>query len=382
MIVFLLIALSIYALVNFYILKREWQATALLGKTRVLIFVLSLSLVIAFPLGRLTERLFPGWLMEFVDRIGAFYLVIMLYSFLLILIIDLLRLGNAFFSFFPKSIVSQPQKAAFILFLAVIGIVLATMVGGTINNFHPRLRALEIAIDKSAGPLKELKIALASDFHLGTINRDAWLNKVVGMINSLNPDLVVLPGDVVDMYVPHAEGEHMIGTLQKIHAPLGVYSVTGNHEYYGGIEKNLQYLAKAQVRVLQDEVLKINDDFYLVGRKDRTAESFGGGRRPLAEILKEIDLSLPLILLDHQPYRLKDAEEAGIDLQLSGHTHAGQLFPLNLLNKKIWEQYWGYLLKGKTQFYVSCGVGTWGPPVRTGSRPEVVLVKLTFNGKR
>jgi predicted MPP superfamily phosphohydrolase len=381
MIIFLLVALSIYALVNFYVLKREWQATALLGKTRIWVFALSLFIVLAFPLGRLTERIFPGWVTEFIDRIGAFYLVIMLYSFLLILIVDLLRLGNAFFPFFPKSIVSQPQKAGFITFLIVIGIVLATMAGGTINNFHPRLRDLRIVIDKSAGPLKELKIALASDFHLGTINRDAWLNKVVGMINDLHPDLVVLPGDVVDMYVPHAEGEHMISTLQRIKAPLGVFSVTGNHEYYGGIEKNLQYLAKARIRVLQDEVLKINDVFYLIGRKDRTAESFGGGRKPLPEILKGVDPSLPLILLDHQPYHLKDAEDAGIDLQLSGHTHAGQLFPLNLLNKKIWEQYWGYLLKGKTQYYVSCGVGTWGPPVRTGSRPEVVLVKLVFNGK-
>jgi hypothetical protein len=110
MIVFLLIALSIYALVNFYILKREWQATALLGKTRVLIFVLSLSLVIAFPLGRLTERLFPGWLMEFVDRIGAFYLVIMLYSFLLILIIDLLG-WETLFSLFSRNRSSvSPRK--------------------------------------------------------------------------------------------------------------------------------------------------------------------------------------------------------------------------------------------------------------------------------
>ncbi len=381
MIVFLLIALSIYALVNFYILKREWQATALLGKARIWIFALSLFIALAFPLGRLTERIFPGWVTEFIDRIGAFYLVIMLYSFLLILIVDLLRLGNAFFSFFPKSIVSQPQKAGFLTFLIVIGIVLATMIGGTINNYHPRLRDLRIVIDKSAGSLKELKIALASDFHLGTINRDAWLNKVVAVINGLNPDLVVLPGDVVDMYVPRAEGEHMIGTLQKIKAPLGVFSVTGNHEYYGGIEKNLQYMAKSHIKVLQDEKLKINDSFYLVGRKDRTALSFGEGRKPLSELLKDADPALPIILLDHQPYRLAEAEEAGIDLQLSGHTHAGQLFPLNLINKKVWEQYWGYLVKGKTQYYVSCGVGTWGPPVRTGSRPEVIQIILTFKSK-
>ena len=99
----------------------------------------------------------------------------------------------------------------------------------------------------------------------------------------------------------------------------------------------------------------------------------------MAEILSAVDTGRPLILLDHQPYRLAEAEEAGIDVQLSGHTHAGQLFPLNLINKKVWEQYWGYLRKGKTQYYVSCGVGTWGPPVRTGSRPEIIQIRLTFS---
>jgi hypothetical protein len=91
------------------------------------------------------------------------------------------------------------------------------------------------------------------------------------------------------------------------------------------------------------------------------------------------DPKLPIILLDHQPVRLIEAEEAGIDLQLSGHTHAGQLFPLNLINKKIWEQHWGYLKKGTTQYYVSCGVGTWGPPVRTCSIPEIVRIKVSFH---
>jgi predicted MPP superfamily phosphohydrolase len=220
---------------------------------------------------------------------------------------------------------------------------------------------------------------MASDFHLGTANRDAWLEKVVAKINELKPDIVFLPGDIVDMYVPRAGVAQMIATLRKISAPLGVFSVTGNHEYYGGLKKNLEYLAKAGIRVLQDEAVKIKDEFYLVGRKDRTALSFKENRKTLKEILATVDGQLPLILLDHQPYRLGEAEEARIDLQLSGHTHAGQLFPLNLINKKVWEQYWGYLRKGKTQYYVSCGVGTWGPPVRTGSTPEIIQIRLTFN---
>jgi predicted MPP superfamily phosphohydrolase len=379
MIVFLAIVLSIYGLINFYILKREWQATASLGTARSFIFALSLFLVLAYPLGRFVERILPGAFVEFFDRVGSFYLVVMLYSLLFIFIIDILRLGNAVFSFFPKAIARHPHQAGLVTFFVVLGMVLAIVSYGVINAAHPRLRTLDVTIDKPAGTLQKLKIVLASDFHLGTTNRNAWLEKVVAKINALQPDLVVLPGDIVDMYVPRAGVSQMIATLQKISAPLGVFSVTGNHEYYGGLKQNLQYLARARVRVLQDEALKIDDGFYLIGRKDRTALSFGETRKTLKEILNSVDSTLPLILLDHQPYRLQEAEDAGIDLQLSGHTHAGQLIPLNWINKKVWEQYWGYLRKGKTQYYVSCGVGTWGPPARTGSTPEIIEIRLTFN---
>lgn len=219
---------------------------------------------------------------------------------------------------------------------------------------------------------------MASDFHQGTINRNSRLLRIVRKINSLNPDLVVLVGDVMDMYVPRGEGEAMIETLRKIRAPLGVFSVTGNHEYYSGVKKNIESLTRGGVIVLQDEAVKIKDSFYVVGRRDRSAPRWGEKRESLKEILKHVDTRLPLILLDHQPFHLEDAEEAGIDLQLSGHTHAGQLIPLNFINKSIYEQYWGFLRKGRSQYYVSCGVGTWGPPVRTGSRPEIIQVKLTF----
>ncbi len=380
MIVFLAVVLSVYGLINFYILKRQWQATAGLGEARPWLFYFSLFLALAYPLSRFAERRLPGGFIEFFDRVGSVYLAAMLYAFLLILVVDILRLVNAFFPFFPKAIANNPQKAGLVAFAVILGAVLFITAGGVVNAIHPRVRVLSIVIDKPAGNLQELRIVLASDFHLGTTNRNAWLEKVVTKMNALGPDLIVLPGDIVDMYVPRAGVEQMIKTLQKLAAPLGVFSVTGNHEYYGGLEKNLEYLRRAGARVFQDEALKIKGSFYLIGRKDRTALSFGQERKSLKEILNGVDRNLPLILLDHQPYRLAEAEEAGIDLQLSGHTHAGQLFPLNLINKAVWEQYWGYLRKGTTQYYVSCGVGTWGPPVRTGSRPEIIVVNLTFSG--
>ena len=189
---------------------------------------------------------------------------------------------------------------------------------------------------------------MASDIHLGTIMGSRRLETIVARINALEPDIVLLPGDIVDESVSIAEEEKMISVLRSIRAPLGVFSVPGNHEYFGGLAKNLEYLVRGGVRVLQDEAVTVGGAFVLAGRKDPTALRFGESRKALPEILESagVDRTLPIILLDHQPLRLNEAEDAGVDLQLSGHTHAGQLFPLNLINKMIYEQYWGYLRKG------------------------------------
>jgi predicted MPP superfamily phosphohydrolase len=378
MAVYLIIALTIYALINFYVLRRAWQGAAGMGWVRSLVLGILLFLTLAYPVARFLERIIPGWLTESLDRLGSIYFVVMFYAFFILLLIDLLRLANHFFHFFPRAVREEPQHAVHITFLVSLATILFIIIGGAINAAFPRLRKLEIRIDKYSPGLQTVNIVMASDFHQGTVNRNARLRRIVRKINSLTPDLVVLVGDVMDMYVPRGEGEAMIHSLQEIRASLGVFSVTGNHEYYSGVKKNIDSLTRGGVRVLQDEAVKIKNSFYVVGRRDRSAPRWGERRASLKEILENVDTGLPLILLDHQPFHLEEAEAAGIDLQLSGHTHAGQLIPFNFINKAIYEQYWGYLRKGKSQYYVSCGVGTWGPPVRTGSRPEIIQIKLIF----
>ena len=165
-------------------------------------------------------------------------------------------------------------------------------------------------------------------------------------------------------------------TLRKINSRLGVFAVTGNHEYIGGVEEACRYLGDHGITMLRDESVMIDDRVYIVGREDR---SIGSGRRKsLDDLLLRVDKSFPVILMDHQPFRLEEAENAGVDLQLSGHTHHGQLWPFNFITKKVYELSWGYKKKGNTHVYVSCGVGTWGPPVRTGNRPEIINMKLRF----
>jgi uncharacterized protein len=382
--VFLLVVLAVYGGANFYILRRGGQALAGNPTARAVFFAVMGLLVAAYPLGRAFNGPSRGRLSDALIHTGSFYLALMVNLFFALLALDIFRLANRAVRFFPKAWAADPHRTGLIAFAAVMGISLLGLVGGYINALHPRLRTLDIRIDRPAGGGRSsLDVVAVSDIHLGTIMESRRLETIVARINALEPEIVLLPGDIVDESVSIAEEERMISALRSIKAPLGVFSVPGNHEYYGGLAKNLEYLARGGVRVLQDEAVTVGGAFVLAGRKDPTALRFGEKRKALPEILEGagIDRGLPIILLDHQPVRLKEAEDVGVDLQLSGHTHAGQLFPLNLINKKLYEQYWGYLRKGRTQYYVSCGVGTWGPPVRTGSVPEIVRVRVEFAGR-
>jgi predicted MPP superfamily phosphohydrolase len=310
--------------------------------------------------------------------IGSFYLAVMIYLFLVLLFLDALRLIRALLPPSLKERLQPSGVAPRTKFLAVIGLVLTTVSLGHWNALHPRIRNLEIVLPQSAGPPKQLSIAMASDLHLGRLIHNARLEKIVGLINGLKPDLVLLVGDLTDEDISFLSDQNTAAILQRIQAPLGVYSVTGNHEYYSGIEKSVSFIRQGRIRVLEDQVVKIGDSLYLVGRKDRTAERFGGQRKPLEELMKEVPPGYPVILMDHQPFQLTEAQRQGVGLQLSGHTHNGQLFPINFIVGRIFENPWGYIRKGNTHYYVSCGVGTWGPPVRTCSIPEIMHIRLTL----
>lgn len=376
--IFLSIVLLVYFLINSYIVHRAYTATRYNQTLRTVFLTVLILLIMAYPLGRLFQNFFQNVFVDFLLFAGAFYMGMMVYFFLTLLIIDLLRLINFFAPIFPSFITNQPARAVQVLFWAVLSMVVCITVIGHINALFPRIRNLEIQINKPARQLKELTIVAMSDIHLGTIVRNSTLEQLVQEVNDLQPDLILLPGDIVDEDVSSVMGQNMAASLRKLKAAYGVFGVTGNHEYFGGIQKSVDYIQEGNVKVLQDTAIKIEDAFYLIGRKDLTGKSFDDPRRPLNEIMNTVDKNLPLILMDHQPFHLEEAEQNGIDLQLSGHTHHGQLFPFNLITKKVYEKSWGYLRKGQSQYYVSCGVGTWGPPIRIGNRPEIVQINLKF----
>jgi len=377
-IIFFSIVIVLYGLVNTYIYIRGLQAISHNSPLRVWFTVIFWFLAASYLAARLIERIALSWLSDGLVWIGSFWMGAMAYFFVILLAIDLLRLVNYLIPFFPDFLTRNLQYTKKVTALIVIGAVFLTVVGAHINSVLPRIQALGLMIQKKS-PLKELNIAVISDVHLGTIICNSHFMRIVDKINSLNPDIVLFAGDLVDEDIEPVIRQNLGETLRQIKSKYGIYGVTGNHEYIGGVEPACKYLTEHGVIMLRDSVVQIDGAFTLVGREDVSIVQFDRKkRRSLGDLIKDVDKTLPIILMDHQPLRLNDAVDNGIDLQLSGHTHHGQLWPFNYITEAVYEISWGYKKKRDTHFYVSCGVGTWGPPMRTGNRPEIVNVKLKF----
>jgi uncharacterized protein len=370
---------TIYGLINAYIFVRGWEALPGNPHVHLIYVVVFLTLALSFIAGRFLERVVLSWFSSSLVWIGSFWLAGMVYLLLMVAAFDILRVINVLLPFFPAFTPPQEIEAKQIIALVMAGSVVVIVAAGHINARSLRIKILDLTIPKNSHPMKTLNIVAVSDIHLGTIICRARLEKIVEMINGLDPDLVLLPGDVVDEDLGPVIKQNLGETLRKITSRFGVIAITGNHEYIGGVDEACRYLVDHGVTMLRDQTVRINESIYVVGREDRTLNRTGGKKRKsLEELMASVERSLPVILLDHQPFRLEEAEAQGIDLQVSGHTHHGQLWPFNFITKRVYELSWGYKRKGTTHIYVSCGVGTWGPPVRTGNRPEIVNIRLTF----
>ncbi|MBT7697695.1 MAG: metallophosphoesterase, partial [Desulfobacterales bacterium] len=254
-------------------------------------------------------------------------------------------------------------------------------IAGYINSINPVLTNLNIIIEKKVNSLKSLNVVMVSDIHLGTIISNSRLTRLVDSINKLNPDIVLFAGDIVDEDITPVIVNNLGDILKNIKSKYGTYAVTGNHEYIGGVDAADKYLNEHNIIVIRDSKVKIDNSFYIVGREDISSKyMMNKERKSLNKIMVDIDKSYPVIMLDHQPYELSNAVKNGVDLQLSGHTHNGQIWPLNYITDKIFEIGRGYKKIENTHFYVSNGFGTWGPPIRVGSRPEIVSINVVFNG--
>ncbi|MHB8156675.1 MAG: metallophosphoesterase [Desulfocucumaceae bacterium] len=371
--------LFIYFFMILYIGLRGWTA---LGKPaprrcRALYWGLFPLLALSFPGAEAGGDLLPETWGLWLTIWGGYSMVGVLYLFLMLLLIDSLRLLDRGIGFVPARI-KEHKKTPLAIGAAVIITVAAILTYGGWNARHPVLTEYNLAVHKKAGSLEGLKVAMVSDIHYGAIIDAQRLNSLVKIIKELQPDIILLAGDITDGATREEEVREFTAVLGQLQAKYGVFAVPGNHDrgLRSGDSELLKTFKEAGITTLKDSYLNIGDSFYIIGRDYPRGQQ---GRKDLEDLLKGADPSMPLILLDHQPIDLEKARNSGVDLQLSGHTHLGQIFPANLITGQIYDLDWGLLEKGGYHLIVSSGYGTWGPPLRVGNRPEVVSIKIKFD---
>ena len=373
----------IFIAANIYVGKKGWLLinTAIPKISIYLYWAIFIFIAVSFILAKFTQDKVPHFFEKFLNILGGYWLAAFLYFIILLGVIDIIRfiLNIKVFSFIGTKTL---QNVYFISNISALIIVAMLLVYGTYNATNIKIKQYSIKINKNAGALKKLNIVMLSDLHLGDIVNKQRLSKMVIKINELNPDIVILAGDIIDDYIDPFIAQDMGEEFKKIHSKYGIYATFGNHEYYGGSTNKIafEYENSANLKLLRDKTVKINNSFYIVGREDISSERYSKTKRKkIDELLLDADMLLPIIVIDHQPVNLRDAQNAGVDLQFSGHTHNGQLLPANIVTKRLFENDFGLLTKGTYNLIVSSGVGTWGPPIRIGTSSEIVQVEIEFN---
>ncbi|MCX8131117.1 MAG: metallophosphoesterase [Clostridia bacterium] len=379
---YMVLFIGIYGLLNYYIGRRGWQTIGSRFPRSwakgywIIFWIAAFSYVIAMA----GVQFIPGTVSEILDIIGSYWMAAILYLLLTIAVIDIIRILLKLFKKFPSNFSNNPN-IAFLTGILVIFLVAGILAYGTWNSRRTHIKHYDIDIAKKADTLKQLHVAMVSDIHLGKVVNKKRLAKMVEGINRLNPDIILIAGDILDSSLEPFANENMGEEFKKLKSKYGVYAALGNHDYFSGsMEEKVSLFNDAGINVLRDNAVKIGETFYLAGREDKSSvrRKLGGERKSLESVLGNVDKSLPVILLDHQPVNLSEAVGQGVDLQLSGHTHQGQLFPIDLITNKVFEVDYGYLRKENTHFIVTSGYGTWGPPIRVGISGEIVDITINF----
>lgn len=336
-----------------------------------------------------------GKAQRFFKSVGNYWLGVLLYVILAVAIVDVCRLILRR----CKKVDQEKLRSRFTFAVtggAVIAVIAAASVWGVINARIIRTTPYEIKVHKDAGGLEELKVVLTADLHLGYNIGCRQMERMVEKINDQEADLVVIAGDIFDNeYEALDDPKQLISILKGIRSKYGVYACYGNHDIQEKIlvgftfgkkgEKKQsdprmdEFLAKADIMLLHDEGVLIDDRFYLYGRAD--AERPGRGidkRAEPEEITAEMDLNKPVLVIDHEPRQLGELAEAGVDVDLCGHTHDGQMFPGNVIMDFLWENPCGYLQKGDMHNIVTSGAGLFGPNMRVGTIAEICPVTIQF----
>lgn len=356
---FLLIFSSIYFGIHYYVYNRIANGLTLPIPVRNCLKIFFLFSALLFLLGEFLSRKFSVYpLIHF----GALWLGVISVAFSIFILKDIF--GLVF-----------PHHAKLLTYSSLVFVFSISSYALYNASRGPKLREIKIPIKKLPSELSGFSIAQLSDLHLGSLTSKKWLESIVEKTNELKPDLIVITGDLIDQDI--CKFEDFLEILKRLKSRYGIFAVTGNHEFYAGVEKFMEIAKKLGITVLRNEKITVADSIELVGVDDNTGRRFSGTGSDLKLVQRKgIDLKKPIILLSHQPHIFDEAVKSGVDLQLSGHIHAGQIPPLNLIIMFSLKYPFGLYKKDSSYLYTTSGTGTWGPPMRLFSSSEIVRIIL------
>lgn len=360
-ILLLFIAAYIYTAVRLYRILPSLLSLRIL---LILLFIMGIAgMILFFSFGEKMPISISGGLYSF----STSWIIAFLYLFLAVLLIDIFRIFNTIFNFIDRETITSIFKSNPITSIVVFGTVGIILLFGNIQYHNKKRQQVTITSIKIEKPLRIVGI---SDLHIGYTISAKEVSKWVDLINSENPDIVIIAGDIIDNHMRPVKEDSIVNVLNRINAPLGVYSCTGNHDLMFAVKEDRDFFRRSGIHLLRDSIINL-DQIRLIGREDYT----NSNRKELSDITNGNDDAFT-ILLDHQPLNLDDAVKNGVDFQFSGHTHRGQVFPISLITDKIFELSHGYHKKNDTHFYVSSGLGIWGGKFRIGTRSEYLVLNL------
>lgn len=391
-----LLLAPVYILINFYVVlwmirwmsacHRLFQTIAFRASFVGIYIILATALLTGFLIKK------PVKLHRILKHIGNYFLGTFVYILLVIAIVDLGRLilkhvfHAQFIGFQSTFVITGLICTVLIISLSVYGIFHVSKVKTT---------PYEVNVKKEVNGINSLKVVLLADTHFGYSIGTAQAKRIVQKINAENPDVVCIAGDIFDNeYDALSQPDKLKEILKEIKSRYGVYACWGNHDLnepilagftFNGAEEHYndprmeEFLKEANICLLNDEAVLIDNKFYIVGRNDASRlKKVEGSRQTPAQLTESLDQSKPIIFIDHQPKELSETAAAGVDLDLCGHTHDGQIFPGNLIIHLFWENSCGCKKIGSMHNIVTSGAGIWGPNMRVGTNSEICSITVNF----
>ncbi|MGE5235231.1 MAG: metallophosphoesterase [Acidobacteriota bacterium] len=364
-IVFIVVALSIWAVFHIYVGWRLSALAAMAGPHgRRWLWAGLVVLWAAYPLGRILERRGLEGVGYPVELVGAVWMGALFLAFLFVLLTDLTL---TWFLTPAAAPVARGIAAGAAILLTLIGVAQATRVPA-VGEYEVRLAGLPPGLDGTV-------LVAISDLHLGSLLGSGWLRARVDQVDALKPDVIAVVGDLIDGNADRVE--RLVPEIRRLHAPLGVWAVTGNHEFYAGLDKSLRVFDDSGFRTVRDRWEEVAPGLIVAGVDDLTARrQFGlGGDHPVDKALGGRPAGATVFLC-HTPWEAQRAASLGAGLMISGHTHDGQIWPFGYLVRLQYPFLTGLYEIGRMTLIVGRGTGTWGPPVRLWRRSEILRITL------